>query len=317
MALREKKQTRCQAHGAEGAGALGDHPAVTADSKLVVSLVGGKRTQEQTNALVHDAKRRLRAGHLPTIFTDAYAGYVSALLAAFGRRYSTRVQGRAPRSILRWPQSLAYGQVKKYEKGRGIERVEGRALSGKAWLQHVLALRGYKRINTSVVERHNGTSCLRQQRKVRKTLAFSKAPRSHRWMSWLSVGLYNFCRGHRSLKKGDYVVDKYKRALFARCLPSVKGFNDACWSAPGPLRNGPSSSTSATGSSASRWNGRPLCSRCAGPSRIGRSRPRSFWPTRRSIDVSTAESWTELQLQRSPPSVPPVPSRSICLRPGS
>jgi hypothetical protein len=57
-----------------------------------------------------------------------------------------------------------------------------------------------KVINTSVVERHNGTSRLRNQRKVRKTLAFSKAQRYHRWMSWLAVGLYNFCQGHSSLK---------------------------------------------------------------------------------------------------------------------
>src|SRR4029450_1027001 len=70
MELREKKQKRCQAHEAEVAGDLWDHTAVTADSKLVVSLVGGKRTQAQTRALVHDAKRRLRPGHLPVIFTD-------------------------------------------------------------------------------------------------------------------------------------------------------------------------------------------------------------------------------------------------------
>ena len=75
-----------------------------------------------------------------------------------------------------------------------------RALYGKTRLKHVLSLLGYKHINTSVVERHNGTSRLRNQRKVRKTLAFSKASRYHRWMSWLSVGLYNFCRGHSSLK---------------------------------------------------------------------------------------------------------------------
>jgi hypothetical protein len=33
------------------AGDMWDHTAVTADSKLVVSLVVGKRTQAQTNAL--------------------------------------------------------------------------------------------------------------------------------------------------------------------------------------------------------------------------------------------------------------------------
>ena len=73
-----------------------------------------------------------------------------------------------------------------------------RMVHGKARLKHVLSLFGYKVINTRVVERHNGTSRFRHQRKVRKTLAFSKAPRYHRWMSWLSVGLYNFCRGHSS-----------------------------------------------------------------------------------------------------------------------
>lgn len=169
----------------------------------MVSLVVGKRTQEQTQRLVHDAKGRLRPGHLPAIFTDAYAGYESALLEAFGRRYPQPRQGstgRVSRPVVRWPQGLAYGQVHKIYKGSRVERVEVRALYGKARLQHVLALLGYKQINTSVIERHNGTSRLRNQRKVRKTLAFSKVPRYHRWMSWLSVGLYNFCRRHGSLK---------------------------------------------------------------------------------------------------------------------
>ncbi|PON10585.1 hypothetical protein C2W62_49300 [Candidatus Entotheonella serta] len=36
--------------------------------------------------------------------------------------------------------------------------------------------------------------------KKRLSLRFSKALRYHRWMSWLSVGLYNFCRAHHSLR---------------------------------------------------------------------------------------------------------------------
>ena len=64
-----------------------DHTAIAADSKLIVSLVVGKRTHEYTRALVHDTKRRLRPGHLPAIFTDAYDGYESAIREAFGRRY--------------------------------------------------------------------------------------------------------------------------------------------------------------------------------------------------------------------------------------
>jgi len=139
MELRQKKQKRCQDHETEMAGDWWDHTAVAAASKLVVSLVVGKRTHEQTQALVTDARRRLRAGHLPAIFTDAYASYEAAILEAFGHRYPIRAQGRAARSVLRWPQGLAYGQVKKYYQQGRVERIEVRALYGKARLKHILS----------------------------------------------------------------------------------------------------------------------------------------------------------------------------------
>jgi IS1 family transposase len=174
---------------------------VAADSKLVVSLIVGKRTYEHTLALVQETKSRLRNNHLPAIFSDAFARYESALLEVFGRRYPATGKGRLP--VIRWRQGLAYGQVKKVYKGGRVDRVEVRAVQGKARLEHVLYLLGYKQINTSVVERHHGTSRLRNQRQVRKTLAFSKAYRYHRWMSWLSVGRYNFCRAHHSLRSKE------------------------------------------------------------------------------------------------------------------
>jgi len=181
---------------------------VSAESKLVVSLIVGKRTYDHTLALVQDAKDRLRKDHLPAIFSDAFASYESALLEVFGRRYPAKGKSRLP--VIRWRQGLAYGQVKKvYKRGR-VGRVEVRAVYGKAKLAHTLYLLGYKQINTSAVERHNGTSRLRNQRQTRKTLAFSKSLRYHRWMSWLSVGLYNFCRAHGSLriKEADRAIQR-------------------------------------------------------------------------------------------------------------
>jgi hypothetical protein len=130
----QKKQQRCRDDETTEAGDMWDHTAVTADSKLVVSLVVGKRPQQQTKTLGHDAKRRLRSGQLPVIFTDAYEGYESAILDAFGRRYPAPTHGasgRSRRSILRGPQGLAYGQVKKHYTGRGIERVEVRCSMAK------------------------------------------------------------------------------------------------------------------------------------------------------------------------------------------
>jgi IS1 family transposase len=225
MELREKKQKRCKAAERAEAGDMWDHTAIAADSKLLVSLVVGKRTQAQTQTLVNDARSRLRPGHLPAVFTDAYAGYESALLEAFGRRYPQPrhgATGRAAHPVVRWPQGLAYGQVQKIYKGHRIERIEVRAIYGKARLQHVLSLLGYKVINTSVVERHNGTSRLRNQRKVRKTLAFSKAPRYHRWMSWVAGGLYNFCHAHSSLKiKQEAQVSHRSPAMAAKLADHI------------------------------------------------------------------------------------------------
>lgn len=183
----------------------------------------GKRTYDQTLALVQDTKSRLCPGYLPAMFTDAFGSDESALLEVFGRRYRPKGKGRR-RSVIRWRQGLAYGQVKKRYRGGRVEGVEVRVVHGKVRLEHVLYLLGYKQINTSVVERHNGTSRLRNQRKVRKTLAFSKAKRYHRWMSWLSVGLYNFCGPHSSLKIRQENQVTYRTPAMAA------GLTDRIWS---------------------------------------------------------------------------------------
>ena len=199
---------------------------MAADTKLIVSLVVGKRTRSQTRQLVGDAKDRLRAGYLPAILTDGYEGYEPAILEAFGRRYparNLRGKGRPSLPVIRWPQGLAYGQVIKSGKDKPSEGITLKVLRGKARLEHVLALLGYKQINTSVVERHNGTSRLHNQRKVRRTLAFSKSSRYHRWMSWLSVVQYNFCRAHGSLRiKDDTGVHHRTPAMAA-------GLTDRIW----------------------------------------------------------------------------------------
>ena len=55
-------------------------------------------------------------------------------------------------------------------------------------------------VNTSFVERQNGTDRHLNARKARKTLEFSKDCEHHVYHSWLCVAYYNFCWGHRSLR---------------------------------------------------------------------------------------------------------------------
>jgi hypothetical protein len=118
--------------------------------------------------------------------------------------------------------------VKTHDQPGRVAGIAVRALSGKARLKHGLAFLGSRHLNTSVVERHNGTSRLRQPRKVRKPLAVSQAPRYPRWMRWRSVGLYTFCRPPSSLQSmQDTQVQHRSPALAARLTEhmwSIRGW---------------------------------------------------------------------------------------------
>ena len=223
----KKKQKHCIPEETHQSGDFWDHTAIAPDSKLIVSLVVGKRTKDQTQKLVSDAQSRLQKGHLPALFSDGYEGYESSILEAFGRHYKasqTSLVGRPRLDIIRWPQGLAYGQIIKSSKEQLSDGIHLKVLRGKAKLLHTLSLLGYEKINTSSIERHNGTSRLHNQRKVRKTLAFSKSHLYHGWMSWLSVVQYNFCRTHSSLRV------KNERGFHHRTPAMASGLTDRIWS---------------------------------------------------------------------------------------
>jgi IS1 family transposase/transposase-like protein len=223
----KKKQKNCSPEETPQAGDFWDHTAMAPDSKLIVSLVVGKRTQEQTQELVNDTPSRLPKGHLPALFSDGYDSYEPSILEAFGRPYrvpKTGVAGRPRLDLIRWPQGLAYGQVIKSTTEKSSDGIHLKVIRGKAKLLHTLSLLGYEKINTSSVERQNGTSRLHNQRKVRKTLAFSKSHWYHGWMSWLSVVQYNFCRAHGSLRIKD------ERGFHHRTPAIASGLTDRIWS---------------------------------------------------------------------------------------
>ena len=80
-------------------------------------------------------------------------------------------------------------------------RVDIRPVFGKGKLPAVVQALGWKKANTSAIERFNLTDRDRNRRKTRKTLAFSKRTCFHDWMSWISAVRYNFLHTHRSLRQ--------------------------------------------------------------------------------------------------------------------
>jgi len=92
----QKKQKRCVEHARDDAGDMWDHPAVAADSTLVVSVRGGQRPDDPTLVFVHDATSRRRPGHFPALCTDALARDEAALWEVLGRRYANTSRGARP-----------------------------------------------------------------------------------------------------------------------------------------------------------------------------------------------------------------------------
>lgn len=59
------------------------------------------------------------------------------------------------------------------------------------------------KVNTSFIERHNGTDRNRNSRKVRKTYCFSKDWDVHDAVTYLTMYSYNFCWPVRTLRSQD------------------------------------------------------------------------------------------------------------------
>ena len=179
-----------------------DHTAIAADSKLMVSLSSANGPRN---------RRRLSCMMPRVVCVPGMCQRCSRIpMLAMSRRCWRRLvvvtpnrataQGRALLLSSAGRKAWRMGKCKNSTKGIGSSGSKYELSMAKPVCSMSCLCWATKSFNTSVVERHNGTSRLRNQRKVRKTLAFSKATRYHRWMSWLAVGLYNFCRAHSSLK---------------------------------------------------------------------------------------------------------------------
>ena len=147
----------------------------------MISVVAGERTAENVVAVVNEFKRRTGGRLMDLITTDGYLAYEDALLEAYGEtitppRTGKRGRPRAPDKVA--PKGLTYAVVEKTrEKGR-VVAIATRVVFGT--MAAAIAAPGMSRvsrsINTSFVERQNGTDRHRNARKARKTYRFSEEP---------------------------------------------------------------------------------------------------------------------------------------------
>jgi hypothetical protein len=141
----------------------------------------------------------------PLILIDDHLPYPQAILQVFGgikhcRRKNGRGRFKCPR--LKPPADLQVGVVKKLRDQRGhLLKVSSKALFGKKTdiIKRIQRLGVGRKINTSHMERLNGTIRGQQARLIRRTRAGSHLQELLQYSIWLWRDLYNWTRVHYSL----------------------------------------------------------------------------------------------------------------------
>jgi IS1 family transposase len=203
-----KKEKHCDPDNPDDAkrGDNWDHVALDPEHRLVVSVVPGKRTAENVEALVQDFKERTEGRPMNLITSDEYKPYRQAILKAYGEKAVVEPTGKPGRpKVPHYKPSpdLRYATVHKTrEKGRVVEIGFRIVFGAVAAVTAALKLStASKHINTAFVERQNGTDRNRNGRKVRKTYCFSKDWDIHDAVTYFTMYTYNFCWPVRTLRQ--------------------------------------------------------------------------------------------------------------------
>jgi len=174
-------------------------------SRFVIDLRVGPSTLAMASQLVASVATYSKVTDLPLLLIDDHLSYPAAILRVFGqvkhrRRRKGRGRKRHPR--LKPPPGLQVGVVKKLRDERGnLLRVSTKALFGskKAIEGRIRKLCIGQKINTSHVERLNGTIRGQQARLARRTRNGSRLTKMLQYSLWLWRDMYNWTRVHYSL----------------------------------------------------------------------------------------------------------------------
>jgi len=173
------------------------HCAMERQSRLLLEVVVGPRTQESATKLVEGAAKRLAPDCWPLWSSDGWEPYLFALTVVFAVLIHF-IKGKGP-GRPKQPQvvpdpRLRYGQVVKQRQGRRLVAVTRRVIFG---VEELIPLR---QISTSLLERLNGTLRQHVVPLHRKTRCFAKCRAALERQAQFFKSYYNLCREHGGLK---------------------------------------------------------------------------------------------------------------------
>lgn len=200
--------------------------------KVLVSFLVGKHTIKDAEKFLGDVKERSDS-NIPLFTSDELPLYPEVILKTFGKEVPKAYKGKGRRPTKKtWvpDPNLDYAQVVKTRKKGRIVSVETKVIFGdpKRIAQKIANSPVSNSINTSFVERCNGT--LRQDcgRLTRKTFSFSKKCEMLEAHLYLLSAYYHFCRPHFSLRQRLTVAEG--RRKWRKVTPAMAAsITDYCW----------------------------------------------------------------------------------------
>lgn len=174
-------------------------------SRFLLESIIGPRTLENALQLTASVALYSKDKDPPLLLVDDHLPYPQAILQVFGdikHRRRKKGRGRLKHPKLKPPANLQTGVVKKLRDERGhLLKVSSKALFGKKKeiVKRIQELGIGRKINTSHMERLNGTIRGQQARLIRRTRAGSHRQELLQYSIWLWRDLYNWTRVHYSL----------------------------------------------------------------------------------------------------------------------
>jgi IS1 family transposase len=182
--------------------------------------------------LLVQTRERLADPHGLVLFTDGFLSYQTLFPEVFGRPYRPARQGtrgRFPKTAYRVPRSSAHVRIIKEYSGKRVVSVRTEIAAGTRTRVHEELQRlGYRKPNTSAVERQNATARRMNPHLARKSLAFARLTVHRVSLAHLVQGTYNWCRTQRGLRK-KLDVPKGRQQYLQRTPAMAIGLTDRVW----------------------------------------------------------------------------------------
>lgn len=210
---------------------------IDAESRLIVTLVIGRRETETARQAFADFYRRTDGDLTPLITSDEYAPYLTVIVETYGVR-KEHLELTEEQKVeydyegmpeVYFPVEMAYATVHKEREKGHVVRVEQRVVLGTEEQVAEALEQGTTSptVNTSYVERYHGTQRHFNARKARKVYTFSKELVFHVAVTWLCVTFYNFGWMPRTLR--ERVQEEPPRYHY-RTPAMVAGLTNQTWS---------------------------------------------------------------------------------------